>query len=244
MLLVYRHVTVYKKRRVGKVRGKALVGLRGLGEIAHYRRKRGVNLALGVGLRCRLAGVLQSVGPGEMAIQVIEATVLQVDDHNVLDPFRPPSLRTCRPRPLVYSGQESKTQHRTNEVPSLSYFRFHLGSLAGALVGAGALGNGSDRCGRTDRRLRMIYTGAIWCRMHNPPDCLCRSELSNEHGPETPASIRRRAAETIDIRGLASYPLHRCGNNSDSVSNRVAHGRKRWSAGSPKPRRRSRTRKT
>src|SRR2546422_9277281 len=94
MLLVDRHVTVYKKRRVWKVRGKALVGLRGLGAVAHYRRKRGVNLALGVGLRCRLAGVLQSVGPGEMAIQVIEATVLQVDDHNVLDPLRP---RVCGP---------------------------------------------------------------------------------------------------------------------------------------------------
>src|SRR5438477_2508221 len=115
-----------------------------------------------------------------------------------MDPLRPPNLRTCRPRPLVYGGQQSKTQHRTNQVPSFSYFRFHLGSLAGALVGAGALGNGSDRCARTDRRLRMIYTGAIWCRMHNPSDCLCRSELSNEHGPETPASIRRRAAETID----------------------------------------------
>src|SRR5438045_4414015 len=137
MLLVDRNVTVYKKRRVGQVRGKALVGLRGLGAIAHYRRKRGVNLALGVGLRCRLAGVLQSVGPGEMAIQVIEATVLQVDDHNVLDPLRPTSLRACRPRPLVYGGQQSKTQHRTNELPSLSYFRFHLGSLAGALVGGG-----------------------------------------------------------------------------------------------------------
>src|SRR5205814_9433146 len=146
MLLVDRNVTVYTKRRIGQVRGKALVWLRGLGAIAHYRRKRGVNLALGVALRCRLAGVLQSVGPGEMAIQVIEATILQVDDHNVLDPLRPPSLRAGRPRPLVYGGQQSRTQHRTDEVPSLSHFRFHLGSLARALVGAGALCNGSDRC--------------------------------------------------------------------------------------------------
>src|SRR2546430_17105961 len=123
MLLVDRHVTVYKKRRVGKVRGKALVGLRGLGAIAHYRRKRGVNLALGVGLRCRLAGVLQSVGPGEMAIQVIEATLLQVDDHNLLDPLRPPSLRACRPRPLVYAGQQTQTQLPTNDKPSAPKFR-------------------------------------------------------------------------------------------------------------------------
>src|SRR6266581_7537563 len=140
MLLVDRHVTVYKKRRVGKVRGKALVGLRGLGAIAHYRRKGGVNLPLGIALRRRLARVLQSVGPGEMAIQVIEAAVLQVDDHNVLDPIRPPSLRACRPRPLVYGGQQSKTQYRTNEVPSLSYFRFHLGSLARTLIGRGRAG--------------------------------------------------------------------------------------------------------
>src|SRR5438034_4012381 len=145
MLLVDRHVTVYQKRRVGKVRGKALVGLRGLGEIAHYRRKRGVNLALGIGLRCRLACVLQSVGPVEMAIQVIEATVLQVDDHNVLDPLRPPSLWACRPRPLVCGGQQSKTQHRTNEVPSLSYLRFHLGSLARTFIGAGCWATAASR---------------------------------------------------------------------------------------------------
>src|ERR671937_2197851 len=129
MLLVDRHVTVYKKRRVWKVRGKALVGLRRLGAIAHYRRKSGVNLPLGISLRCRLAGILQSVGPGEMAIQVIEATVLQVDDHNVLDPLWPPGLRVCRPRPSVYSGQQRKTQHRTNEAPSRSYSRFHVRPL-------------------------------------------------------------------------------------------------------------------
>src|SRR5207253_5454542 len=83
-------------------------------------RKRGVNLALGVGLRCRLAGVLQSVGPGEMAIQVIEATVLQVDDHNVLDPLRPPSLRACRPRPLVYGGDRKSTRLNSSHV-AISY---------------------------------------------------------------------------------------------------------------------------
>ena len=48
-----------------------------------------------------LAGILQSVGPGEMAVQIIEATVLQVDDHNVLDLLWPPGLRVCRPRPSV-----------------------------------------------------------------------------------------------------------------------------------------------
>src|SRR6476646_4008043 len=99
ILLVDRHVAIYKKRRVGKVRGKTLVRL--LGALAHYRRKDGVNLALGIGLCCRLARILQSVGPGEMTIQVIEATVLEVDDHNVLDPLRPPSLWVCRPRQLA-----------------------------------------------------------------------------------------------------------------------------------------------
>src|SRR4029079_435818 len=101
ILLLDWHVTVYRKRRVWKVRGKALVGLCRLGAIAHYRRKGGVNLPFGIGLRCRLAGILQSVGPGEMAVQVVEATVLEVDDHDVLDPLWPPSLRACRPRPSV-----------------------------------------------------------------------------------------------------------------------------------------------
>src|SRR5438128_7586672 len=136
-----------------------------------------------------------------MAIQVIEATVLQIHDHNVLDPLRPPSLRACRPRPLVYGGQQSKTQHRTNEVPSLSYFRFHLGSLAGALVGAGGWAMAAIDAPELTDVLRMIYTGAIWCLMHNSPDCLCRSELSNEHGPETPANIRRRSRAGNGLEG-------------------------------------------
>src|SRR5690349_4174001 len=138
MLLMDRHVTVYKKRRIGQVRGKALVRLRGLGAIAHHWRKRRVSLALGVGLGRSLAGILQSVRPGEKAIQVIEATVLQVDDHNVLDPLGSPCLRARRPRRLAYGGQQSQTQHPTNEMPSLSCFRFHPGSLEAALSSAPA----------------------------------------------------------------------------------------------------------
>src|SRR6516162_10585832 len=129
MLLVDRDVTVYKKRRVGKVRGKALVWLGGIGAIAHYRWKGGVSLPLGIGLRRCLAAILQSVGPGEMAIQVIEATVLQVDDYNVFNTLRSPGLRVCHPRPLVYRGQQRKTQRGTDGVPSLSRYAFHVRPL-------------------------------------------------------------------------------------------------------------------
>ena len=81
------------ERAVRQLLGKALIGLSLRGEDGGEMRKGG---AVVIELRLLLVGGLRdAVGAGEQAVQVVEAAVLCVDDHDGLDSFQS-ARRRCR----------------------------------------------------------------------------------------------------------------------------------------------------
>ena len=116
--LIQRGIAVGGEGLVGKVGREARIGHGRLLAGIHDRRQRGKGLAVLVHLRRGLQPIVEPVGALEQAVEIVEAAVLQIDHHDMLDLLEA-GLRCHGLGGICRRGQGKRTQDRrdTQDLP-------------------------------------------------------------------------------------------------------------------------------